>query len=87
MNHNEFAKYFNFCNSTLQVKIYPVTARAFDCVNIVVNKNGIEKKGHIDYLQKPKQADVKYWQVIENLYKEYFEVNSKSNIKIHGQTN
>ena len=77
MEHTDFAKYFNYCVNKLHIKIYPVTTGQNATVKIAVNKNGIESVGEKYYSTTPKADNVKYWQVIENLYKRYYELNYK----------
>lgn len=77
MTHAEFATYFNYVTDQLGIKIYPVTTTQFNTVKIAINKKGIESVGETYYSQTPKGTNPKYWVVIEQLYKQYYTINSK----------
>jgi len=73
---NTEGKYQSYCNNVLNIKIYckPV---AHDRIKIVVNTKGKEKIGEKIYKNNPGLKDDKYWEIIQSLYKQYYQLNYK----------
>jgi len=76
----ETAKYQTYCNDVLQIKIYCI-AFAIGRLKIVINTKGKEQIGEKIYRNPPTANDENWSDVIRNLYKRYYELNYKVELK------
>lgn len=74
MESNKIYKYQKYCNEVLNVKLFckPI---ASNTILIGVETNGIIDIGKIEYNTKPKPNEPKYWDKINEIYKQYYLLN------------
>ena len=77
MEISEAAKYMSYCINQLNLKVYCVTIGQNNRVRLAVLHNGKESIKETVYSTEPKQSERKYWDVINEIYKKYYELNFK----------